>query len=109
MKKAGDYIGKKATNLTTKITADKLNSAWEKAGAPTDSAELAKFLAGQGISDQVIKQTFQSMKIDTSAAPVEDPKQAATLYSQVKTDIQGLDKKSQKQLMAYLQKQLGTA
>ena len=109
LKKAGDWVGKKATNLTTKITADKLNSAWEKAGSPTDSAELEKFLAAQGISDQIIKQTFQSMKIDAGAAPAEDPKKAATLYAQVKTEIQGLDKKSQKQLMAYLQKQLGTA
>jgi hypothetical protein len=49
------------------------------------------------------------MKIDAGAAPAEDPKKAATLYAQVKTEIQGLDKKSQKQLMAYLQKQLGTA
>jgi hypothetical protein len=109
MKKAGDWVGKKATNLTTKITADKLNSAWQSAGAPTDSAELEKFLASQGVSDQVIKQTFQSMKIDVGAAPAEDPKKAATLYAQIKTDIQGLDKKSQKRIMAYLEKQLGTA
>ncbi len=109
MKKAGDWIGKKATNLTTKITADKLNSAWKSAGEPTDSAELEKFLASQGVSDQVIKQTFQSMKIDVGAAPTEDPKKAATLYTQIKTDVQGLDKKSQKRIMAYLQKQLGTA
>lgn len=107
--KAMDWAKTKGKNLTTKITADKLNSAWQSAGAPTDSAELEKFLAAQGISDQVIKQTFQSMKIDTGAAPAEDPKKAATLYAQVKTDLQGLDKKSQKQLMAYLQKQLGTA
>jgi ribosomal protein L12E/L44/L45/RPP1/RPP2 len=109
MKKAGDWVGKKATNLTTKITADKLNSAWQGAGAPTDSAELEKFLANQGVSDQVIKQTFQSMKIDVGAAPAEDPKKAATLYAQIKSDIQGLDKKSQKRIMAYLEKQLGTA
>ena len=107
--KAADWVGKKATNLTTVITADKLNSAWQKAGSPTDSAELEKFLADQGVSDQIIKQTFQSMKIDVGAAPTEDPKKAATLYAQVKTDIQGLDKKSQKRIMAYLQKQLGTA
>jgi len=109
MKKAGDWVGKKATNLTTKVTADKLTSAWEKAGSPTDSAELEKFLAAQGIDDQIIKQTFQSMKIDVGAAPTEDPKKAATLYAQVKTDIQGLDKKGRQRIMAYLQKQLGTA
>jgi len=109
MKKAGDWVGKKATNLTTKVTADKLTSAWEKAGSPTDSVELEKFLAAQGIDDQIIKQTFQSMKIDVGAAPTEDPKKAATLYAQVKTDIQGLDKKGRQRIMAYLQKQLGTA
>lgn len=109
MKKAGDWVGKKATNLTTKVTADKLTSAWEKAGSPTDSAELEKFLAGQGVSDQIIKQTFQSMKIDVGAAPTEDPKKAATLYAQIKTEVQKLDKKSQKRIMAYLEKQLGTA
>jgi hypothetical protein len=109
LKKAGDWVGKKATNLTTKITADKLNSAWKSAGAPTDSAELEKFLAGQGVSDQIISQTFQSMKINTGAAPSEEPVNAATLYAQTKKDIQALDKKSQKRMMAYLQKQLGTA
>jgi hypothetical protein len=106
--KAADWVGKKATNLTTVVTADKLNSAWEKAGSPTDSAELSKFLAGQGVSDQIIKQTFQSMKID-AGAQADDPKKAATVYAQIKTDVQKLDKKSQKRIMAYLQKQLGTA
>ncbi len=109
MKKAGDWVGKKAANLTTKITADKLNSAWQKAGSPTDSAELEKFLAAQGVGDEIIKQTFQSMKISAGATPAEDPKQAASIYAQIKTDVQKLDKKSQKRIMAYLQKQLGTA
>jgi hypothetical protein len=108
--KAADWAGKKATNLTTKVTADKLNSAWQKAGSPTDSAELEKFLATQGISDKIIKQTFQSMKIDVGAAPAEEPAAAtATTYAQIKTDVLKLDKKSQKRIMAYLQKQLGTA
>ena len=109
MKKAADWVGKKATNLTTKITADKLTSAWEKAGSPTDSAELSKFLAGQGVADNIIQQTFQSMNIDAGAAPAADEKKVQTMYAQVKDEIVKLDKKSQKRLMAYLQKQLGTA
>lgn len=108
LKKGAEWVGKKATNLTTKITADKLNSAWEKAGAPTDSAELSKFLAGQGVADNIIQQTFQSMNIDT-AAPAADEKKAQTMYAQVKDEIIKMDKKSQKRLMAYLEKQLGTA
>jgi hypothetical protein len=43
------------------------------------------------------------------AAAALDPKQAETLYAKVKKEILTLDKKSQKQITAYLQKQLGTA
>ena len=92
------------TNLTTKITADKLNSAWQKAGAPTDSEELKKFLTGQGVDTAAIDTVYKSMKIASGNA------QAATsLYAQVKTDLAKLDKKSKQRLSAYLQKQLGTA
>jgi hypothetical protein len=35
--KAVDWAKTKGTNLTTKITADKLLQAWKKAGSPTDS------------------------------------------------------------------------
>ena len=92
------------TNLTTKITADKLNSAWQKAGSPTDSEELKKFLTGQGVDATAIDTVYKSMKIASGNA------QAATsLYAQVKTDLAKLDKKSKQRLSAYLQKQLGTA
>ena len=92
------------TNLTTEITADKLNSAWQKAGAPTDSEELKKFLMGQGVDTTTIDTVYKSMKIASGNA------QAATsLYAQVKTDLAKLDKKGKQRLSAYLQKQLGTA
>jgi lipopolysaccharide biosynthesis regulator YciM len=92
------------TNLTTKITADKLNSAWQKVGSPTDSEELKKFLTGQGVDATAIDTVYKSMKIASGNA------QAATsLYAQVKTDLAKLDKKSKQRLSAYLQKQLGTA
>ena len=92
------------TNLTTKITADKLNSAWQKAGAPTDSEELKKFLTSQGIDTAAIDTVYKSMKIASGNA------QAATsLYAQVKTDLEKLDKKGKQRLTAYLQKQLGTS
>ena len=101
--KAMDKARTVGTNLTTKITADKLNSAWQKAGAPTDSEELKKFLTGQGVDTTAIDTVYKSMKIASSNA------QAATsLYAQVKTDLAKLDKKSKQRLSAYLQKQLGT-
>jgi hypothetical protein len=65
---AGKAMSKAKTfghNLTTKVTADKLNSAWQKAGAPTDSNELAVFLKTQGVSDDVVSNTYRSLKIAT--------------------------------------------
>ena len=92
------------TNLTTKITADKLNSAWQKAGAPTDSEELKKFLTGQGVDTAAIDTVYKSLKIATG-----NEQAATSLYSQVKADLAKLDKKGKQRLAAYLQKQLGTS
>jgi hypothetical protein len=99
---AGQKISTVGTNLTTKITADKLNSAWTKAGSPTDSAALAKFLKSQGVDDTVISQTFKSMKLKVDDA-------AQTGYAQVRSQLEQLNTKQKRQLAAYLQKQLGTA
>jgi hypothetical protein len=97
--KAMDKVRTAGTNLTTKITADKLNSAWQKAGAPADSEELKKFLTSQGVDATVIDTVYKSLKIVGGAASV---------YAQVKTDLANLDKKSKQRLASYLQKQLGT-
>ena len=110
-----DWLKTKAKNLTTKVTADKLNSAWQKAGSPTDSEQLKKFLTDQGVATEVVDKVYTDMKLpaagaaDPAAAASLDPKQAETLYATVKKEIAALDKKSQKQMAAYLQKQLGTA
>ena len=101
---AGQKISTVGTNLTTKITADKLNSAWTKAGSPTDSQALQKFLKDYGVDAAVIAQTFKAMKLPTASAV-----NTTTLYAQVKKDIATLDKKGKQRLTAYLQKQLGTA
>jgi hypothetical protein len=99
---AGQKISTVGTNLTTKITADKLNSAWTKAGSPTDSEALAKFLKSQGVDDAVISQTFKAMKLKVGDA-------AQTGYAQVRSQLAQLNTKQKRQLAAYLQKQLGTA
>jgi hypothetical protein len=99
---AGQKISTVGTNLTTKITADKLNSAWTKAGSPTDSEALAKFLKSQGVDDAVISQTFKAMKLKVGDA-------AQTGYAQVRAQLAQLNTKQKRQLAAYLQKQLGTA
>ena len=117
-----DWLKTKAKNLTTKVTADKLNSAWQKAGSPTDSEELKKFLIDQGVATEVVDKVYTTMQLPAAGAAdpaadaqksqdaaALDPKQAETLYAKVKKEILTLDKKSQKQIAAYLQKQLGTA
>jgi hypothetical protein len=70
-----DKIKTFGKNLTTKVTADKLNSAWQKAGAPTDSNELSAFLKAQGVSDDVIASTYAALKIPTAdtAASTDAP------------------------------------
>ena len=97
--------GQIGTNLTTKITADKLNSAWKKAGSPTDSEEVAKILTAAGVGDDIVKQVYTDLKI--SAAPEA---QAATGgYAEVKKAIAQLNTKDRTRMIAYLTKQLGTA
>ena len=100
--KAMDKIKTVGTNLTTKITADKLNSAWQKSNAPTDSEELKKFLTGQGVNASIVDSVYKSLKIKSGVA-------ATSMYAQVKLDLAKLDKKGKQRLAAYLQKQLGTS
>ena len=56
-------IGIKAGNLTNKITADKLMSAWKAAGNPSDSSAIYKFLKQQGVDDAVLKSAFKAAGI----------------------------------------------
>ena len=58
-------------NITTKVTADKLQSAWKKAGSPMDSDAVAEVLKQAGVSDDVIKSTFASLQIPVSGAPAD--------------------------------------
>lgn len=90
-------------NLTTKVTADKLNRAWQSAGSPTDSEELKKFLGAQGVDAAVIDQVYADLKIKSV------PAASAGGVKELSATIQKLDKKSRQRLLKYLQTQLGTA
>ena len=83
IKGKAQQVGK---NITTKITADKLQSAWQKAGSPTDSSQIAALLLKNGVSQQIIDAVFKQMKIQATPAqkpkaqpqqPAAQPKQAA--------------------------------
>ena len=60
------------TNLTTKVTADKLMSAWKKAGSPTDSAAVAKIMKQAGVDDAVITSTMKAPGNQTGGAGAFD-------------------------------------
>jgi hypothetical protein len=103
--KGMDKLKTVGKNLTTKFTADKLNSAWQKAGSPTDSEEVAKILTAAGVGDDVVKKVYSDLKI--SAAPEA---QAATGgYAEIKKSITQLNTKDRQRMIQYLTKQLGKA
>lgn len=107
---AGKALNKAKTvghNLTTKVTADKLNSAWQKAGSPTDSEELKAFLTQQGVSAKVVDNVYASLKISSGAAAGGKQGQAPD-FEQVKAMILKLPTDRKARLLKYLQKNSGS-
>lgn len=49
------------TNLTTKVTADKLMTAWKRAGSPTDSDAVAKIMKQAGVDDAIIASSMKAV------------------------------------------------
>ncbi len=86
--KAANWLQTKGKNLTTKVTADKLNSAWQKAGSPTDSEELKKFLGSQGVAADVIDSVYKTLKIapEKAAGGAADVEQVKQMISKLPTD-----------------------
>ena len=81
-------LSQAGTNLTTKITADKINKAWVAAGSPTDSREIVKVLRDIGASDQIITDAMTAIgisprNIKASLAPPKPPKESVPFISGV--------------------------
>lgn len=100
MGKAKDF-GK---NLTTKVTASKLMSAWMSEGSPSDSDGLADFLKQQGVNDQVIADTYANMQLPPPGKGAGMAELAA-----VKKEIEQLGPKTRQQLTDFLSQRLGAA
>lgn len=100
MGKAKDF-GK---NLTTKVTASKLMSAWKSAGSPSDSDGLADFLKQQGVNDQVIADTYAGMQL-----PPPGKGAGMTELANIKKEIEQLGPKTRQQLADFLSQRLGAA
>jgi hypothetical protein len=112
--KGMDKLKTVGKNLTTKFTADKLNSAWKKAGSPMDSEEVAAMLKQAGVGDDVVSKVYTDLKLPApGAAPAEENPAAAQAaaggYAEVKKAIAQLNTKDKTRMIAYLTKQLGTA
>ena len=109
--KAAGAVAQKAqqvgTNLTTKVTANKLNSAWQKAGAPTDTDELAQFLEKQGVDSETVKTTYAGLKLPAPGAGAEAAKQK-TDFENVKKMIMALPTDRKVRLLKFLTKQSAT-
>ena len=65
-KKAGAAIAQTGKNITTKITADKLQSAWDKTGNPPDSAAIEQFLQQQGVDAGTVAKSMQAIGLQAS-------------------------------------------
>ena len=77
--KGASWLANKAKGLTTKTTAADLTAAWQAAGSPTDSEEIAKVLRDAGVSDDVVGKTFTDMGVPApgGSAPATDANVAA--------------------------------
>jgi hypothetical protein len=65
--KAANWLKTKGKNLTTKVTADKLNSAWQKAKSPTDSEQVAQVMQGAGVTPEVVAGAFKQAGVPAPA------------------------------------------
>lgn len=104
------FLGRVKDNLLNKITADKLNKAWQRAGAPTDSNELAQFLEKQGVSADIVTQVYAQMKLPKpgSADNNESPGEPMTV-DQVAQLVTKLPTDRKMRLINYMTKQLKVA
>ncbi len=76
LKKGAAKVGQMGKNLTTKVTADKLNKAWVAAGKPDDSDAIADILRKAGVSDDVLAPIYKQMGATLPPA-AEKPADAA--------------------------------
>jgi hypothetical protein len=81
-------------NITTKVTADKLQNAWVAAGSPTDSVGVGKILTGAGIDPETVKTAMQSISVEPATATQPD-------YSRV-PDVSKLTLQQKQELLAQL-------
>jgi hypothetical protein len=78
------------TNLTTKVTADKLMTAWKKAGSPTDSDAVAAIMKQAGVDDAIIASSMKSVSGQSAQSAPADAVAPAPVDAQTQKFIQQL-------------------
>jgi hypothetical protein len=107
---AAQQVGK---NITTKVTADKLMSAWKKAGSPADSNKVYQVMRNAGVSDEVMKPVFDTMKIpfikgaprNVQAAPTDTGPSAMAMRTPKSNQTPGAQQQPQATAPAQAQQQ----
>ncbi len=64
--------------LTTKVTAEKLNTNWKVAGSPTDSDKLYAFLQQQGVPAAIASDIYQQLNLPVPGSGDQDSADAGT-------------------------------
>jgi hypothetical protein len=94
-----NWASTKRHNLTTKVTADKLQSAWKQAGSPTDSEQVKQILTNAGVDAGIVDKAFADMGI--AKAPVT-PSQTVNI-DDIVARIKKLAPADQQRVLAFLQ------
>jgi hypothetical protein len=87
-----------------KVDASKLQKAWEKAGSPTDSEEVAKILQAAGVDPAVISQAYTDMSLPAPASAAAPTATSLVNTQDLLAQIMKLTPAEQKQVLAHLKK-----
>ena len=83
MSRIGQGLQTFGRQLTTKVTAEKLNTNWKVAGSPTDSDKLFYFLIQQGVPNTVARTVYLDLKIQPPAPTTGDSATAKGRYGSI--------------------------
>ena len=82
IKKGASAVGQKiataASNVTNKVTVDKMRKAWQAAGSPADSDQIVWVLKQSGVPADVIDTAMKSLTAAPAKAKKPTVKKAAT-------------------------------
>lgn len=125
VKQAAGAVGAQAQrighNITTKITADKLQKAWKAAGSPADSKKITAFLQQQGIETDVINDALKSLNLPadkpktTSGQATQQDQEQPNQSQQAASDaskfdwVNSLDDTQRQQLLAQVNSMLSSS